>query len=115
MFACCSAAIATARGVAGDRPLEETMQNWKKALALSGIGAGTALLFSGRRSLGLASIAGGVALLASEYPEHFVDVWENTPDYVHRASQVFATLSRLSEKFAESAERSKVISFDDAI
>jgi hypothetical protein len=115
MFARCSAAIATARDVAGDRPVEESMQNWKKALALSGIGAGAALVFSGRRSLGLASIAGGVALLASEYPENFVAVWESAPDYVHRASQVFATLSRLSEKFAEAAERRKVISFDDAI
>ena len=91
------------------------MQNWKKALALGGLGAGAALLFSGRRSLGIASIAGGVALLASEYPEHLEAVWDRAPDYVHRASQIFATLSRLTEKFAEDAKRGSVISFDDAI
>ena len=91
------------------------MQNWKKALALGGLGAGAALLLSGRRSLGLASVAGAAALLASEYPEHFEAIWDNAPDYVHRASQIFATISRLSEKFAEDAERRSVISFDDAI
>ena len=63
---------------------------------------------------GLAGL-GGVALLASEYPEHLEAVWDRAPDYVHRAGQIFATLSRLTEKFAEDAKRGSVISFDDAI
>ena len=91
------------------------MQNWKKVLALGTLGAGAALVFSGRRGLGIASVAGGLALLASEYPEHFEAFWENTPDYVRRASEIFATLSHLSQKFAEETRRSGVLSFDKAM
>ena len=98
------------------------MQNWKKIVALGTIGAGAALAFSGRRSLGIASAAGGLALLASEYPDTFEEIWDKTPeyvhrasDYVHRASEIFATLSRLAEKFAEETRRRGVLSFDEAV
>ncbi len=87
------------------------MQNWKKAIALGGVGAGAALLISGRRNVGLASVAAGLALLASEYPERFEAIWESAPEYVHRASQIFATLSRISEHFAEEAEQRAMASF----
>lgn len=87
------------------------MQNWKKALIYSAVGAGTVLALSGRRNLGIATIAGGLTLLASEYPERFEAVWENAPEYVNRASQIFTTLSRLAEQFAEDAERRSVASY----
>jgi hypothetical protein len=87
------------------------MQSWKKALICSAVGAGALLALSGRRNLGIASIAGGLALVASEYPERFEAVWENAPEYVNRAAQIFATLSGLSEKFAEDAERRSVASY----
>jgi hypothetical protein len=87
------------------------MQNWKKALVCGAVGAGTVLALTGRRNLGIASIAGGLALIASEYPERFEAVWQSAPEYVNRASQIFATLSRLSEKFAEDAERRSVASY----
>lgn len=87
---------------------EEIMQSWKKALVCTAVGAGTMLALSGRRNLGVATIAGGLALLASEYPERFEAVWESAPEYVNRASQIFAALSRVSEKFAEEAERRSV-------
>ena len=51
------------------------MQSWKKALVCTAVGAGTLLALSGRRNLGVATIAGGLALLASEYPERFEAVW----------------------------------------
>ncbi len=88
------------------------MQNWKKALVYSAVGAGAVLALSGRRKIGIASIASGLALLASEYPERFEAIWENAPEYVDRASQIFAALSRLSEKFAEDAERRSVDAFE---
>ena len=84
------------------------MQNWKKALVCSAVGAGAVLALTGRRNLGIASIAGGLAVLASEYPERFEEIWQNAPEYVNRASQIFATLSRLGEKYAEEAERRSV-------
>jgi len=81
------------------------MQNWKKAVVFGGLGAGAVLFIMGRRPVGIALAAGGLAVLASEYPEKFEDVFENAPEYVNKATQIFATLSKLSERFAEEAER----------
>jgi hypothetical protein len=87
------------------------MQNWKKAVVCTAVGAGAVLALSGRRNLGIASIAGGLALVASEYPERFEAIWENAPDYVNRATQIFNSLSRISERFAEDAERRSVAAY----
>jgi hypothetical protein len=88
------------------------MQNWKKAVIYSAVGAGAVLALAGRRKFGIASIAGGLALLATEYPERFEAVWESAPEFVDRAGQIFAALSRMSEKFAEDAERRSVHAFE---
>jgi hypothetical protein len=90
------------------------MQNWKKALVFGSIGAGTLLAVTGRRPLGIAFIAAGTAVLASEYPEKFEAVWENAPDYVNRATQIFSMLSKLSERFAEEVERRGVPAWGEA-
>ena len=81
------------------------MQNWKKALVFGSIGAGAVLIATRRRPAGIALTAGGLALLASEYPEKFEAVWENAPEYISRATQIFAVISKISERFAEQAER----------
>ena len=87
------------------------MQNWKKALVCTAVGAGAVLALSGRRNLGIASVAGGLAILASEYPERFEAIWESAPEYVNHATRIFSALSSLSEKFAEEAERRSVASY----
>ncbi|HWR37274.1 MAG TPA: hypothetical protein VN622_15545 [Clostridia bacterium] len=89
------------------------MQNWKKALVFGSLGAGAVLFMTGRRPVGVAMAAGGLALLASEYPEKFEDVWENAPEYVNRATQIFAVLSKLSERFAEEAERRSMAAYNE--
>jgi len=81
------------------------MQTWKKAVVFGSLGAGSVLAISGRRPVGLALMAGGLALLASEYPEKFEALWENAPEYVTRASQIFAAFSKVSERYAQEAER----------
>lgn len=81
------------------------MQSWKKALVFGAIGAGAVLVATGRRPLGIGFIAAGTAVLASEYPERFEAIWENAPEYVNRATQIFGVLSKLSERFAEEVER----------
>ena len=90
------------------------MQNWKKALVFGSIGAGTLLVITGRRPFGIACLAAGTAVLASEYPEKFEAVWENAPDYVNRATQIFSVLSRISERFAEEVERRGVDAWNEA-
>ena len=66
------------------------------------------LIVTGRRPLGMAFAAGGLAVLASEYPEKFEAVWENAPEYLQKGMQIFATLQKLGEGFAEEAERRSV-------
>jgi len=85
--------------------LEVIMQNWKKAIVMGTIGAGAILIFTGRRPIGMAFAAAGLAVLASEYPEKFEAVWENAPDYLQKGVQIFSSLQKLGEGFAEEAER----------
>jgi hypothetical protein len=88
--------------------LEVIMQNWKKAFVFGSIGAGAVLIFTGRRPVGMACAAAGLAVLASEYPEKFEAVWESAPDYLRKGMQIFATLQKVGEGFAEEAERRSV-------
>jgi hypothetical protein len=95
------------------RPLRWTMQSWKKAVIFGSIGAGAVLVLTGRRPIGMAVAAAGFAVLASEYPEKFEAVWENAPDYLQKGIQIFSTLQKLGEGFAEQAERRSVKAWRD--
>jgi hypothetical protein len=89
------------------------MQSWKKAVIFGSIGAGAVLVLTGRRPIGMAVAAAGLAVLASEYPEKFEAVWENAPDYLQKGIQIFSTLQKLGEGFAEQAERRSVKAWRD--
>jgi hypothetical protein len=89
------------------------MQNWKKAVVFGSIGTGALLVLSGRRSVGMAVAAGGLAVLASEYPEKFEGIWENAPDYLRKGMEIFATLQKVGADFAEDAERRSVNAWRD--
>ena len=84
------------------------MQNWKKAVVYGSIGAGTVLVISGRRPIGMALAAAGLAILASEYPEKFESVFEDAPEYLQKGMRIFSTLQKLTEGLAEEAERRSV-------
>ena len=89
------------------------MQNWKKAVVFGSIGAGAVLIVTGRRPVGMACAAAGLAILASVYPEKFEAVWDNAPDYLQKGMQIFGTLQKLGEGFAEEAERRSVSAWRD--
>ncbi len=89
------------------------MQNWKKAVVFGSIGAGAVLILTGRRPAGMAFAAAGLAVLASEYPEKFEAVWDNAPEYLQKGMQIFGTLQKLGEGFAEEAERRSVNAWRD--
>ena len=89
------------------------MQNWKKAVVFGSIGVGAMLILSGRRSVGMAVAAGGLAVLASEYPEKFEGIWENAPDYLPKGMEIFATLQKVGADFAEDTERRSVNAWRD--
>ena len=84
------------------------MQSWKKVAVFGAVGLGAALILTGRRPLGLAFAAGGLALLASEYPEKFEDLLEDAPDYLNKGMEIFATLKKVGQGFIEDAERRSV-------
>jgi hypothetical protein len=84
------------------------MQGWKKAVIFGAVGAGAVMVLTGRRPLGMAFAAAGLAVLASEYPEKFEEVWENAPEYLQKGMQIFSTLQKLGEGFAEEAEKRSV-------
>ena len=79
------------------------MQTWKKAAILGAVGAGTVLFFTGRRTPGIIAASAGLAVLASEYPDTFEELWERAPDYVSRGVQIWNALSQIAERFAEQA------------
>ena len=81
------------------------MENWKKVLIVGSVGAGVVMFITGRRPVGVALASVGLAVLASEYPEKFEQVWEHAPEYVTRGTQIFSTLSQIAERFGEEAAR----------
>ena len=89
------------------------MQNWKKAIIFGSIGVGAALVITRRRPIGMAFAAAGLAVLASEYPEKFEAIWEGAPEYLQKGMQIFSTLQKMGEGFAEEAERRSVNAWRD--
>lgn len=81
------------------------MNSWKQALIWGSLGAGTLLVVTGRRPAGLVVAGVGLAVLASEYPEKFEELWEQAPDYLDRGAKIVASLSRMAERLAEEAPR----------
>ncbi|MGZ4817174.1 MAG: hypothetical protein ACXVZJ_01040 [Terriglobales bacterium] len=81
------------------------MPNWRKALVIGSLSAGALMFIKGHRPAGVALATVGLAVLAAEYPEKFESVWENAPDYIYRGTQIFSTLSRIAERFADEAGR----------
>ena len=89
------------------------MQNWKKVAIFGAVGAGAALVIAGKRPLGIAIAAGGMALLASEYPEKFEGLLEDAPDYLNKGMEMIATLKKVGEGFLEDTERRSVNAWRD--
>lgn len=81
------------------------MQNLKKLAVFGAVGFGAALFLTGRRPLGLAFTVGGLALLASEYPEKFEGLLEDAPDYLNRGIEILATLKKVGEGVIEDTQR----------
>jgi hypothetical protein len=79
------------------------MPRWRKAVIIGSF-TGAALMFlKGYRPAGVAMATVGLAILAAEYPDKFEAVWEQAPEYIYRGTQIFSTLSRIAERFAEQA------------
>jgi hypothetical protein len=85
--------------------MEDSMPTWRKALVIGSLSAGALMLIKGHRPAGVALATVGLAVLAAEYPEKFETIWDQAPEYVYRGTQIFSTLSRIAERFADEAQR----------
>ena len=61
----------------------------------------------------MALAAGGLAVLASEYPEKFEGILENAPDYLNKGMELFSTLQKVGQGFAKDAEQRGVNAWRD--
>ena len=48
-------------------------------------------------------------VLAAEYPDKFDSAWEKAPEFIYRGTQIFTTLTRVAERFADEATRHRAI------
>jgi hypothetical protein len=85
--------------------MEKVMPKWRKALVIGSLSAGALMFIKGRRPAGIALATVGLAVLAAEYPDQFEAAWEQAPGYIYRGTQIFSTLSRIAERFADEASR----------
>lgn len=81
------------------------MENWKKAVVIGSLTASALLAIKGKRPAAVIVGTAGLAILAAEYPEKFETVWQEAPEYVSRGAQIFAVLTKLSERLADEAEQ----------
>ncbi len=81
------------------------MEGWKRAVVFGALGLGGVLLITGKRGLGMVAAAAGLAVLASEYPDKFEELWEEAPEYIDRGIKIFNSMSRVAEHLAEEGAR----------
>lgn len=81
------------------------MVNWKKAVVIGSVTAGALLLIKGHRPAGAALATVGLVVLATEYPDHFEQVWNNAPEYISRGAQIFTAVQRIAERLSEETHR----------
>src|SRR3954454_10807670 len=88
--------------------MEMMMVNWKKAVVIGSLTAGALLLIKGKRPAGAALATVGLVVLATEYPDHFEHVWDNAPEYISRGAQIFSTVQKVAERFADQVQQGGV-------
>jgi hypothetical protein len=85
----------------------ENMENWKRAVIAGSAGAATILMLKGKRPAGVLVAGVGLAVLASEYPEKFVRIREEIPNYVRHGTKFLDLAMKIGNKIGELAERGR--------
>ena len=75
------------------------LPQWKRALIFSSLGAGAALMFAGRKSVGVAVAGVGVGVLVAENREILGKTLGDLPGHLETASQAMNMVSLLGERF----------------
>ena len=95
------------------RGFEHAMDGWKKAIVAGSIGAAAILFMKRKYPAGVLATGVGLALLASEYPEHFEKIRRSLPDYFDRGLQVMEMAERTGKRITDAAGRSAYDASDE--
>ena len=83
------------------------MDNWKRAAMIGSFSAAAFLLVTGRRAAGYVCAGVGLAVLASEHPQKFEEVFHRAPEYLEKGTRIVQQVSGILEKIGEQGNRWK--------
>jgi hypothetical protein len=91
----------------------DEMETWKRAVIAGSAGAATMLLIKGRRPAAVLAGSVGLAVLASEYPEHFARIREELPSYVRQGTRYLDMAIKIGNKIDQIAEGRAALAFEE--
>ena len=89
------------------------MENWKRAVIAGSAGAATMLLLKGKRPAAVLVGGLGLAVLASEYPDRFVQIREELPSYVRQGTKFLDMAMKIGNRIEEWAEQRAARAFEE--
>jgi hypothetical protein len=89
------------------------MENWKRAVIAGTAGTAVLLLVKGKRPAAVLVGGVGLAVLASEYPNQFVQIREDLPSYVRQGTKFLDLAMKLGSRIGELAEKRAAQAFEE--
>jgi hypothetical protein len=88
------------------------MENWKRAVIAGTAATAAMLALRGRRPAAVLVGSLGLAVLASEYPEHFARIREEMPSYVRQGTKFLDLAIKIGSKIEQLAEKRAANAFE---
>jgi hypothetical protein len=88
------------------------MENWKRAVIAGTAATAAMLALRGRRPAAVLVGSLGLAVLASEYPEHFARIREEMPSYVRQGTRFLDLAIKIGSKIEQVAEKRAANAFE---
>jgi hypothetical protein len=88
------------------------MENWKRAVIAGTAATAAMLALRGRRPAAVLVGSLGLAVLASEYPEHFARIREEMPTYVRQGTRFLDLAIKIGSKIEQVAEKRAANAFE---
>jgi hypothetical protein len=88
------------------------MENWKRAVIAGTAATAAMLALRGRRPAAVLVGSLGLAVLASEYPEHFARIREEMPSYVRQGTRFLDLAIKIGSKIEQVGEKRAANAFE---
>ena len=88
------------------------MENWKRAVIAGTAATAAMLALRGRRPAAVLVGSLGLAVLASEYPEHFARIREEMPSYVRQGTKFLDLAIKIGSKIEQVGEKRAANAFE---